>query len=280
MSYPLQPPSPGGQVDGVAPFGAFPPPSFVPPTAAAAAGPTRGKALLFGGIAVAVVGIVVGVVLFAMSGPTREDTIKKFARAPAGCTTTLEFDRLGTYTLYLETRGSVDDAGGDCPSNGSSYDRGDGALPVVSLTMLDGAEQEMELVEVAGPSYSAGAFQGRALRQVDIAETGTYRLTVAGDASDFAVAVGGDPDADALTMQVAGVATVLVGMVLGALMMLFGRRGTRGRSAGAGRTRIPPPAVVGWQPHVASPSRPAGTALAPPAPPAAPVGHGWEAPRG
>jgi hypothetical protein len=57
-----------------------------------------GLALIVAGVAAAVAGVLVG-------SSRYDDGVKKLARAPVGCTTTLQFDHSGTYRMYLETKG-------------------------------------------------------------------------------------------------------------------------------------------------------------------------------
>ena len=223
------------------PYGGYP----------AAPTPKRGRGALFAGLALVIVGLGAGAALFALSGSTEESTVKKFARAPVGCTTTLQFDKRTTFTLYVETKGSVSDVGGDCASNGSSYDRGDDDLPDVSLSLVDGDDQEVDLTPASAPSYSAGAFKGQALQEVKIDNTGTYRLTVTSDDTDFAIAIGGAPDADSSMMKSAGIGAAVAGVVLGGLLILLGRRKKGGpvAPAAAGNTWQPQqPTMPGYQP--------------------------------
>lgn len=308
MSYQPQPPMGAAPQPGMQPYGAAPNPYAAPPVAAPAA--KKGKGLVLAGIGLAVVGLGTGVALIAMSGSAREETVKKFARAPAGCTTTLQFDKRATFTLYLETKGSVDDVEGDCAANGASYDRGDDDPPRVSLSLFDSADQVVELTAADSPSYSTGGYRGRATQRVRIAEPGTYRLTVTSDATDFAIAVGGDPDVDAASMKTAGIAAAIGGLLLGGLLILLGTRKRRPPVAAANAVpawqQAPAPVpgyqpqgtVPGYQPQPqytpppsyapAAPSAPPQwsqpgapqppTVQPPAAPPSPPAGSGWGAP--
>ena len=242
------------------------------------------------GIGIAVVGIGTGVALFALSGLATERTVEQFARAPVGCITELEFEQRGTFTLYVETKGRVAGVEGDCTGSGVSYDRGDDDLPKVSLSLVDSTDLPVERVSVTSPSYSAGAFEGQAIDEVRIDEPGTYMLTVTSEDSDFAIAVGGDPEAAASTMKTAGVLVALGGLLVGALLLLLGLR--RRRQPPMAPTAVAPwqpaPATVpGWSPQATVPGRPAMPGSAPPAtavppPPAAPPfqpEQGWAAPQ-
>ena len=255
-----------------------------PPMGAVAPPPSKGKRSLMIGLALIVVGGGVGVALIGLSGSTEEETVKKFARAPAGCTTTLEFDKSTEFTFYIETKGHVGDVGGDCAGNGSSYNRSD--MPTVALTLTDPDGNDVSLSDARSTTYSAGDFAGEAYQTARIDSTGTYRLTVASESSDFAIAVGGDPQADSNMMKTGGIIAAAAGVVLGLLVLLLGRRS-------GGGTASPAPA---WQPAAPAGSWPAqpgvpryqpvpGFAPAPPppsppsAPPAPPSGPGWGAPQ-
>jgi hypothetical protein len=225
-----------------------------------------------------------------------EKTVEKFARAPAGCTTTLEFSKRATFTLYVETKGSAGIGSGSCPGNGASYDRGDDDLPQVSLSLVDGAGQQVPMSAVTSPTYSAGAFAGQAVQQVAIAEPGSYRLTVTSDATDFAIAVGGDPEADATALVNAGIGAFAVGLLIGGILIALGMRkkappaatvpapgwpqttvGTQGWAPQAtvpGATSAYPP-----QPGSGYPPQQAVPPVAPAPPPPPPSGPGWGAPQ-
>ena len=262
----------------------------VPPVGAAALAPAqRRKGLIFTGIAVAVLGIGAGVVLVALSGSAKEGTIKNFARAPVGCTTTLEFDKSATFTLYIESKGRIGAVDGDCEAGGTTYQRSDDGLPRVSLTLLNASDEEASLTAVDSPSYAEGDFAGQAQQSVDITEPGTYRLTVTSDDTDFAIAIGGKPDADSEAMILAGVGATTLGVLLGGLLLLLGLRRKKstpptsptGGSSAMWQPRQAP--LPGWQPQAAVPGGypssppPPFTPTAPPAP--GPTGPGWGAPQ-
>jgi hypothetical protein len=286
MSY--QPQSPMGG----------PPPMGSPMPGVAAAPPAK-KGKLLPGIIVAVVGIVAGVVLLGLSGSTKEATVKKFARAPVGCTTTLEFTKKATFTFYIETKGKADDVGGDCAGNGGSYDRSNDDLPKVSLALTDDADKAVDLASSTAFSYDTGAYKGKAVEKVTIDQTGTYRLTVTSDDKNFAVAVGGDPSADSSTMAVLGLGVAVLGLVLGLLLIVLGRR-KKGAvpAAPAWQPQAQPATVPGWQPQpqpqpyapapapqpgypqapTSPPYQPPAPPTSPPYQPPAPPSGPWDAP--
>ncbi|HQZ34426.1 MAG TPA: hypothetical protein PK020_08360 [Ilumatobacteraceae bacterium] len=311
MSY--QPDPPAQYPSPFAVPGAPPPTTPVPqyqygyaPTVPVAAAPAPGgrrKGLLLTGIAVAVLGIGAGVALVALSGSAKEKTVKSFARAPVGCTTTLEFDKTATFTIYIETKGTIGSVAGDCQAGGTSYLRTNGQLPGLTLTLLNSNNEAAVLTPTTTPTYSVGSFAGQGYQRVNITAPGTYRLTVSSDDTDFAIAVGGKPDADAAGMLAAGGGAVAVGVLLGGLLILLGLR----------RTKVTPPPMIGssqaWQPvpgapvwptqptmpgapsayptappapltpTAPTPTAPTPPAPTPPAPTAPPAGPGWGAPQ-
>jgi hypothetical protein len=195
---------------------------------------------LFAGIAIAAVGIGAGAVMFGLSGSTEESTIQKFARAPAGCTTTLQFDKTGVFTLYTETKGSVGNPGGDCAGNGGAYEHADDDLPRATLSLVDEAGNPQTLVDAGGADYDTGGYRGQATQQAQIAAPGAYRLTVTSEATDFAIAIGGAPDADSSSMRSAGLGAAVAGALVGGVLIVLALR----KKGGAGAA----PAAAGWSP--------------------------------
>ena len=304
MSYQ---PDPSGGDQPTSPFGvpsAVPPPPAAPqyaygyppatiPTSPSGAPGKRRKGVLLTGIAVVILGLVAGVVMVALSGSAEEKTVKAFARAPVGCTTTLEFERRATFTIYIETAGSLGTIDGDCVTGGTSYQRGSDDLPRVSLTLLNSDDQEVALTATDAPTYTVGDFAGQGYQRVQITKPGTYRLTVTSDDTDFAIAVGGKPNADANAMSLAGVGAALAGLLLGGLLVVLGLRRKKSNeptsvaSGSSAPWQPTPTGVPGWQPH--QPAAVPGSDLAHPAapfvpisptgPPTPPTAPGWGAPQ-
>lgn len=279
MSMQPQPPR-GGPPP---PPGMYPPaPYGAPPVSPPAATRPKGGVIL--GVVVLVLGLAAGAALYLGSGATREQTIERFARAPVGCTTTLQFDRAGTFTVYIELTGTIAAVGGDCDRSGESYRWTGATLPAYTLTMVDADGASVALAESTGSSYDTGTWRGQAVSRVQVGAPGAYRLTVDSADTGYAVAIGGDPDADASRMQVAGIASAVGGLLVGVLLIVLGRRRRRpGTPAGMPVASVPssapaPPYVPGpgaAVPPLAErprlPTHPPGAA--PPPPP------GWGAPR-
>ena len=216
------------------------------PSATPAPAASPGKSMTMLGAIVAVVGVVAGLALILLSGSSKEETVKKFARAPAGCTTSLEFDHAGSYTLYLETKGKVPNLGGDCAANGTTYQHA-GAAPSVSVTLVDGAGTAVATSSAAGPSYDAGGYAGSALLTASVPAAGTYQITVTSEASDVAIAIGGDPEGSAGTMKTIGFVVLAAGVLGGLGLIMLGRK------------RNAPPAAAtpagAWQPQQQAPQQ-------------------------
>lgn len=266
------------------------PPQITMPVAPAAAAPRKRTGRKVVGVLLMLAGLAAGVVLVLLGLTNREETVKKFARAPAGCTTTLEFDETGEYTLYLETEGHVDDVEGDCTADGTSYSRADDDLPQVTLTMVGESGDEITLDDTDGPTYSEGDFAGSGIRTFNVDQPGGYALTVTSPDSDFAIAVGGDPEGDSTVLILAGIGAAAVGLIIGLLLLLLGRGG---QAPAAPAWQPAPqwpqqPTVPGYQPTVPGytpapqyPHQPQAPQYpqTPAAPPAPPQGQGWGAPQ-
>lgn len=236
------------------------PPAFQqpPPPVADAPKGKRRKGLIIFGLIVLVAGVLGGGAMVTKSTSNYEDAVKSMARAPVGCTTTLVFDKLGTFTLYVETKGKLSDLRGDCDANDSEYEHSGDRLPRLSLTLTDSGGDEVDLQRGASGSYDAGGFKGEAYRTVKIEDAGTYRLSVESDDTDFAVSIGKNPKEDSDLLKTIGGAVALAGVVLGLMFLLLGLR----------RRRPGVPQVsTGMPVGPTGPWTPASFPAAPPAPP-------------
>src|SRR5262245_29445528 len=75
------------------------------PFGAAAQPGKRRTGLLIAGIVVLIGGLAGGGALIAASGSSYQEGVENLARAPIGCTTSLDFQTTGTFTIYIETKG-------------------------------------------------------------------------------------------------------------------------------------------------------------------------------
>lgn len=261
--------------------------------------------MLVVGVILVVGGLLGAGALWYMGGQRLDDNVAAFARAPSGCATTLDFERTGEFTLYVETSGRLDDLSGDCVAE-ADYDRDDLERADVVLADAGGAAIPTEPTE--GTSYDTGTFVGRSFAVVTIDEPGDVVLTVSSTGEPFAVAVGGDPNNGVAALRWGAVVLAIVALVVGGVLLVVGSRRpepaaepgdnwqpdpnggatwpigppgfpppppTTGASAPAGPPLLPPPGVhsVPGQPTLpGAPSMPASPPLAPPGwgPPSAP----------
>ena len=203
------------------------------------------------GVLVLVVGLVAAGALWYAAGQRHDDNVAGFARAPSGCATTLDFDRTGDFTLYVETTGSVDDLAGDCGVP-TEYDR-DG-VPVVDVVLVDPEGAPATIEASTGVDYDTGAFIGTSTGVVEITEPGDHVLTVAADGAPFAIAVGGDPDDGVGALRWSALLTAIVALVVGGILLVLGSR------------RPAPPAASDepWRPAPGWPMSPPGFPAPPP----------------
>ena len=212
----------------------------------------RNPVLLVVGIVVLVAGVVGGLILIISASSSAEDSVKKLARAPAGCTTTLQFDDPGTFLVFFERQGTISGLDGDCSNDGSFKSDSD-EVPDQTLTLVDADDNEVNIDDASGASYDAGGFAGEQIGEVKIDDAGEFRLTVTPDDDNntsYAIAVGKDPTANEGTLRIAGIAVLAAGVVLGVLLILLGLR-----KRGGGPTGTPAPAVPGaWTPAATPPA--------------------------
>jgi hypothetical protein len=257
----------------------------------------RRTGLMAVGALVLAAGVAAGIVMIMASGTNYDDAVQNMARAPIGCTTSLRFDETGTFTVYVETEGSIGEVRGDCPNTDTDYRyRGD-RLPDVELSLTDDGGDEVRLQDEFDTSYDAAGAKGQSIGTVDIEKAGDYALTVTSDAEDFAIAIGKNPKQDASSLRTGGLVALIAGVVLGGLMLALGlrkRNPPTAPPAPAGTVApygVPPatytqpaqPAAppAGWPP--ANPTPPHVPPSAPPAgpsqPPSPPMGPpNWPAP--
>jgi hypothetical protein len=233
-----------------------------------------GRTLRTVGLIGLLVGVVAAVVVWFLAGKRYDDAVADLAPAPVGCDTTLVFDRTGTFTFFVETKGRIGELEGDCGTDDREYEFAGDGLPRVSITLRDEGGDEVDLDRVSSPTYDRGGSRGEAVRTAQIDAEGEYTLTVDANADDVVVRVGGDPATGVTAMRIGAGALLLLGLGLGAVGLSSGRRGP---------TTPAGPAAEPWRPMPgqAPPSAPPYVAP-PPAPPYAwpPAGPGAGSPPG
>ncbi|WP_420453248.1 hypothetical protein [Ilumatobacter sp.] len=237
------------------------------------------------GLAVLVVGLITAVVLWIVAAQRFDDVVSGLARAPVGCDTSLEFERTGEYTIFVETSGRIERVAGDCEIDGA-FELDDDELPEVRIDLRapEGADLTDDLVGDVSASYDADVdgidYVGTALFVVDVDEVGEHRMRVESDVeARFAVSVGQDPSDETAALRVGAVALGLASLMAGLALLLAGRRspGSTGRTVRpAAPSGVAPrrPRMPDGPPMTAPPSAPAGPSPAPPSRPGPPPPSG------
>jgi hypothetical protein len=234
--------------------------SPAPTTATPSVGTARrsGRLVAIGAI-VLVVLLVAAAALWRAGGQRRADNVASFARAPVGCDTTLDFERGGTFVLFIETTGRIDELGGECDAP-LDYDRdtdaglADQLQPGLSLTGPDASP--VDIADAPGGDYDVDGFVGTATWSVDIDTPGDHVLTVAPvGGAPFAIAVGRSVDEGVALLRWAAVATAIAALVIGGGLLVTGSR----------RVAAPSDVPAPWVPDSPRwPSSPPGFPVPPP----------------
>jgi hypothetical protein len=183
-------------------------------------------------VLLAVVGIAVGVALIVSGIRTYIDKVEGFERFPVPGSQQITLDDDGGYSIYFERPGLDNDD----------------VLPSVSVSVTgpDGAPVDLDDYS-SDVTYSVSGHDGRGAFTFEADEPGVY--AVRADGSDGELAVGRGIGARFAGAVVAGVATLLLAPVLGAILALvtFLRRSKAKRAAA---TPAPAPAwggPTGWR---------------------------------
>ncbi len=205
-----------------------------------------------GALAMAV-GVVGAVALWTIGGERRSDAVAGFARAPVGCDTTLDFVETGEYFVFIERAGRLDGIRGDCDVEGA-YDVG-AVTPDADIAIVDPEGQPIALDRtVTDLEYSQGGFVGAAAFTIDITETDDHVVRVESPADEvFVVAVGRDPNEGVAALRGGAAAVGILGLLLGAGLILLGARRARVEVAAPqwapGAAAQPSPFVPGQAPQ-------------------------------
>lgn len=166
--------------------------------------------------------LVGGGALWWGAGKRYDDAVAELAPAFVGCDTTLVFERTGTYTFFVETKGDVGRVDGDCAADGRSYESF-GDTPRVALRLVDGRGDEVDLDRASGPTYDRDGHRGVGVRTAQIDETGDYVLTATAEDPDVVVRVGRDPAAGVTALRIGALSCILAGLIGGILLLVLGR---------------------------------------------------------
>lgn len=208
----------------------------------------RGTAAAFGFLLL-VAGLIGAGVLFFLATQRPSTAVERFARAAAGCTTTLDFQSTGTYYVYEEI-----DGGGFEPTDGCTPAATPGQAFVAALS----GPTTLATVDDASVTYDSGGFVGTSVQRFEITTPGLYELSVVADDVRVVAAVGRDPEEGVDDMRSTAVIVGAVGVLLGLLLLVLAGR----RSRKAATPSVPD--GPGWGP------RPEPAAEWPPAAPSIP----------
>jgi hypothetical protein len=175
------------------------------------------------GVLAIVVGLLGGAWLWFAADQRLDDAVAGMARAPVGCDTVLDFDATGTYLVFVETTGELDDVRGDCAVD-TDIRWDEEELPTVVLTLLNPEGDEVELDADEGVSYDTGDSAGESIQSIDVETPGDHTLRVESDDSGFAIAVGRNPNDGVLAMRAGAVLAALVGIAIGVWLLSSARR--------------------------------------------------------
>jgi hypothetical protein len=189
-----------------------------------------------------------------------DQAVDGFARAPIGCTTTLEFTQTGTFYVFEERGVAVPIPGGGCqpiadPSRTFGFElRGpDGPVPSQAEPAL---------------SYDNDDFSGESVARVQITAPGQYEIVVFGDDAGVVAAVGRDPHDGVSELRQLAIVVTAVGVALGTLLLaLSGRRSKRAASYSVPEGPVWNPYQGGPQAAVSEYTRVAQVPVNPHAPP-------------
>ncbi len=250
---------------------------------------------MLGGIVIVLAGVIGASTLWSLAERRHDDTVADFARAPAGCDTTLAFEREGRFLLYVETAGQLDRIDGDCDAAGA-FSRSDDSNPAFELAIIGSDGEQLPLGGHTGIAYDTDGYVGSSVGSVQIDGPGEYVMRVASAADDFVVAVGTDPDEDAGVLRLGAISLLIGGLVVGGTaLVLAALRGDRVSTDGAVVPAIWPVRIDGpplaqhgaaWEQAAGPPAKAPGIpgeALQPPGRPSAwapPPGEGEWPPDG
>jgi len=222
------------------------------------------------GVAIAMIGIITGVVLWFVADQRYDDGVESLARAPVGCDTTLDFSSAGEYLVFAETAGTLPEVRGDCGAGGA-FDLGSVEPPTVEVMIVDPDGNEVPLLTFSDrESYDRAGSVGSSIARIEIGTAGDHVVRVESSTTDtFAVAIGDDPAGGVGALRLVAALAAVIGLGVG-LIVAFTRRTTR-----VTPSAVQPPPPTDWSawqaPSVAGPP----TAVPPQGPPAAPGSPGW-----
>ncbi len=213
-----------------------------------------------------VAGLLGGTATYLAQQVNYRKRIDNLERAVSGYTTTLTFEKPGTFSLYYEHAGTFDasfDGQEEQITIESSED-----LPDFSAALKDDEGGAIELDrDVPALAYDVSGFKGREFAQATIDQPGDYTLEVvpASATDEFALAIGiGEARKPSIALPLV---VALLGVVPGLLILLLGGRKKPAApliptpAAYAPQSMAPQPAPAGYAPVPGPPSAPPMTPI-------------------
>lgn len=184
----------------------------------------RGLVAMLGFIAL-VGGLVGGGFLYVLAMQRPGEAVDAFARAPIGCTTTLQFTDLGKFYIYEESAPILQDLPVGCEPT---------ADPAGAFSFrLSGPDGPIAVRPDDSVTYAEGAREGNSVATVEIVTAGQYELAVVGIDPATVAAVGRDPRDGVERLRRLGYAVVAAGALIGlTLLVIAGRRSKRAAVVG------------------------------------------------
>ncbi|MEM8619318.1 MAG: hypothetical protein AAGF73_06320 [Actinomycetota bacterium] len=173
------------------------------------------------GLLVTLAGLTLGGVLWWMANERADDGVDVLARAPVGCDTTLDFDQVGEYLVFVETSGQFDDVPGDCNGPSGSFDVSE--RPDVSVAMFDPDGEQIDIEEATGITYERLGRRGEQIGAITVSTAGDYVLRVE-SGTELNVAVGGDPGQWVSLIRLSAVLVAIIGLIGGGALLLRATR--------------------------------------------------------
>ncbi len=196
----------------------------------------RGTAAAFGFVLL-IAGLIGAGVLYVLSLQRPDAAVEGFARAAAGCTTSLDFSETGTFFVYAETAAAdlaVPEGGCDpAPTPGERF-----------AFEITGPEPVTPVTDVT-VVYDSGDFAGASVARFEIDAAGLYEIEVRSEDAATVAAVGRDPGAGVADLQRNALLVGAAGGLFGLLLLLL---------AGLRSKRAATPVVPdgpGWGPRPA-----------------------------
>ena len=172
-----------------------------------------GIALMVGGFAVAIRGV-----------EQNNQLIERLVRTPTGCSSTVDVASAGTYYVYVETKGRVEDLGG-CDNDDRVYDLDDAPSVDVNVRRVSGSD--IELTPDDSVRYSGPAGVGRSVGRIEVTEAGRYIIEVRSAETAAVVTLGRDAAIENNPLLRAAVVVVLTSILLLTIAIIATIRGRR-----------------------------------------------------